>query len=331
VLIDLEDDLYSQDDLIQEFQVRLCEGVKHPRQRASEFFRFSALIGFLTQRHGYFEINRSIQSESGEMLSQPVIIECLNFVVDSYQKRWYATRERSQDKGRKLHGLFCHRHPHYRMMYDILTNHLRQGNGRSPGLTNSEIQEIANKPWFQTGENLKLSRGIEILGDWGEYFGVLTTNRLFAKSYPTSNEAKHLYLDDRYYVITGHRVAIEEFQDILEKMYHELKMKFSPFFLRSDFVDITLLREYVCEELKIHRETFDDQLVQLWSDNLLRYELVRPPWRSDDLKSITSVFQLRSPSDRPGFILKASRKARRKGLPSLRIGNYDYFYIRISE
>ena len=172
------------------------------------------------------------------------------------------------------------------------------------------------------------------------YTGSITKNQLYISEPKLKSELwkpskyrkkKRKHYFERYYFIAKEEVDISNFQTYVETFCSEFRRKFYTIGGTSKSVPIPVLREYACEELQLHREIFDNLLIQLWRENE-NYRFVRPPLRNNDFGSIAATYQIKreigeSDGDKK-IILKDT--SRRQIIPPITVNGYDYFYLTIS-
>ena len=113
---------------------------------------------------------------------------------------------------------------------------------------------------------------IEIILRWAERFGTVQRN---------------LYTNTFYY-INNEEPNIELFINSLLSNYNSLNKK-RGLFLSKTFIEIPHLREQVCENLKISRETFDKKFLEYFKKSIGKVELSGAPTITSAKRSPFSI------------------------------------------
>ncbi|MEM2111845.1 MAG: hypothetical protein QXX08_08220 [Candidatus Bathyarchaeia archaeon] len=151
---------------------------------------------------------------------------------------------------------------------------------------------------------------IDVLCDWAERLSIIQRN-LYTNKYYLANNANDF----------------TNFISFLQATYEELNLKPRPG-LKQKYVEIAKLREYVCEKLKIKRETFDLLFVNIFKKSYGKMELCGAPITSVTKKNPFSLKKvkkgLKDSILSPQFIcLKESK--------GIEIDGKEYRYVAIFE
>ena len=311
-------------------ELESTEAVKPPQISHDRIYEYELILrqlGIIHRADQAIWINSELHFGS-ESISLGSLVKLLDRVVQGYNKEsWYMTRTRYKDGGDIFHRFLAQRHRPYAQLIDILQEN--RGQLSIDGLSASGIDEVGIIEICKQskGERFLTNIGrVEVFAEWGQYFGTISNNQYFLKElFITQKGEKKKRFRPRYYPIRQ-RLDVSSFQQELEKTYFVLKRLLAPLAFVSPYVEITLLREFVCENLRIHREDFDNALISLWEQNLQRYELVKPAAELTKYGSVSAERQF----EKRGGRIQFSAPRRTKGiLPPLTVGRNQFYYIRI--
>ena len=327
---------YLETELYSSIIENLCIDVENKTQRAKNYIDLLEVLGFIRWTEKVFILRQNYQTTSDKGTIQD-LLAIIDGLITNYNNKWYATHTRWHSGGRLLHFLLEEKHQWYQQLVDILANH--QPNGAQSesyvGLSKNQIISLS-----KGGEAELNNAGVGEYAKWGMYAGSITKNQLYTSEPKLKSElwkpskyrkkkGKHYF--ERYYFIAKEEVDISNFQTYVETFCSEFRRKFYTIGGTSKSVPIPVLREYVCEELRLHREIFDNLLIQLWRENK-NYRFVRPPLRNNDFGSVAATYQIkREIGENNGdkkIILKDT--SRRQIIPPITVDGYDYFYLTIS-
>lgn len=201
----------------------------------------------------------------------------------------------------KMHTLLFSNYSFYRKFMEAFERNMFYSS-----FTKSDLLKIlANDPILNFN-----ATAIDILCDWAERLSVIQRN-LYTNKYYLANNANDF----------------TSFISLLQATYEELNTKPRPG-LKQEYVEIAKLREYVCEKLKIKRETFDLLFVNTFKKSYGKMELCGAPITSGTKKNPFSLKKvkkgLKDSILSPQFIcLKESK--------GIEIGGKEYRYVAIFE
>jgi len=198
----------------------------------------------------------------------------------------------------KIHQYFSKNYQFYRMFIQILKRHIHDENGLS-------IDEI-----YRESQRYKihLNRAtIEVLADWCERLGVIQRNLYTGNLYLIRQEVENL----------------NKFFSVLVESYRKLS---GSKWRREIFIEIPMIREQVCERLKISRITFDCALKAIYSKNIGKIEFSGAPIITHAKRSPLSEKRMISDIKQAILSPKFELKKEREGIS---IGRKSYYYIAI--
>lgn len=144
----------------------------------------------------------------------------------------------------------------------------------------------------------------QVLCDWGERLGSIQRN-VFTK---------------QYFAVTNSTISI--IPAFLES-YHSLNIK-SGLVLRQRYVEIPKIREFVCQNLRISRDTFDLRFTQLCMKNIGKLELSGAPVTTHAKRSANKVKNVHFLELPDTITMKLSSN---QFLNGLKIGPKSYYYV----
>ncbi|MEM2739138.1 MAG: hypothetical protein QXK93_09165 [Candidatus Bathyarchaeia archaeon] len=205
-----------------------------------------------------------------------------------------------REEWNKIHQYFLENYQFYKEFIQILQGHMN----RSQGLSLDDIvKESAD-------HGLHLNKtAVEVLVDWCERLGVIQRNLYTAKVYLLRENTENL----------------ECFIKTLVKIYR--KHAFS-LWRKEVYVEIPLIRESVCEELKISRKTFDDLLKEAYLKNVGKIEFSGAPITTLAKKSPLSEKKITPVGKEAIMSASSTLKREREGLT---INKKSYYYLAIHE
>lgn len=199
----------------------------------------------------------------------------------------------------KIHQYFLVNYSFYQDFIRILDAHIND----DQGLSISEIREESAK------RNLSLNQtAVEVLTDWCERLGVIQ---------------RHLYAK-RFYLVKN-EVEFNNFKHTLIRCYRKLS---NSRWQKGTFVEIPIIREDLCERLKISRRVFDEKLRSAYLENIGKIELSGAPITTLAKKSPLSEKKMRR--ERKNVILSPKFELRRER-KGIMIGRKLYYYLAIYE
>jgi hypothetical protein len=201
------------------------------------------------------------------------------------------------EKWGKIHEYFLKNYQFYRDFFCILESHVND----PKGLTFDDIKkESANR-------QLSLNQtAIEVLSDWCDRLGTIQ---------------RHLYTRRLYSTLA--KVEPEAFKNVLVKYYQEQSRVQGQ---RAVFVEIPMIREDMCERLKLARETFDEMLRSVYLENIGRVELSGAPIVTLAKKSPLSEKKIKRNGKTAILAPKYEIQREREGLA---VGPKSYYYLAI--
>jgi len=200
----------------------------------------------------------------------------------------------------KIHQYFLENYQFYKEFIQILQSHIAEQQGLS-------MDDIVKE---STKHKLHLNKtAVEVLTDWCERLGVIQRNLYSAKIYLLKEETEKL----------------ENFIKTLVKIYR--KLSFSQWH-KEVYVEIPLIREKVCEELKIPRKTFDDLLKEAYLKNVGKIEFSGAPITTFAKKSPLSEKKITPIGKEAIMSASSTLKKEREGIT---INKKSYYYLAIHE
>lgn len=200
----------------------------------------------------------------------------------------------------KIHQYLLENYQFYKELIQVLQGHIAEQQGLS-------IDDIVKE---STEHKLHLNKtAVEVLTDWCERLGVIQRNLYSAKIYLIKEETEKL----------------ENFTKTLVKIYR--KLAFSQWH-KEVYVEIPLIRENVCEELKITRKTFDDLLKEAYLKNVGKIEFSGAPITTFAKKSPLSEKKLTPIGKEAILSANSTLKKEREGIT---INRKSYYYLAIHE
>ena len=198
----------------------------------------------------------------------------------------------------KMHQHFLNNYLFYREFIRILEYHISD----EEGLSVDEVYKESLKYGFHLNRT-----AIEVLADWCERLGVIQRNLYTGKLYLIKQEVENL----------------NDFYRVLIKSYRKLSVSR---WRREVFVEIPIIREQVCERLKISRKIFDQTLKTIYLKNVGKIEFSGAPIVTHAKRSPLSEKMMTPDAKKailsPRFKLKREREG-------LLIGRKSYYYIAI--
>jgi len=241
-----------------------------------------------------------------ESRAKEMLLEVEKMGLLNYSDNFWASNNRTsefleyfeKEEWPKIHQYFLENYQFYKEFIRILQGHIAEQQGLS---MNDIVKE-------STEHKLHLNKtAVEVLTDWCERLGVIQRNLYSAKIYLLKEETEKL----------------ENFIKTLVKIYR--KLAFSQWH-KEVYVEIPLIRENVCEELKISRNTFDNLLKEAYIKNVGRIEFSGAPITTFAKKSPLSEKKLTPIGKEAIMSAKSTLKKEREGLI---IGKKSYYYIAI--
>jgi len=197
-----------------------------------------------------------------------------------------------------MHQYFLDNYQFYREFIQILNSHISDEEGLS-------LDEVYKE---SVRRGLHLNRtAVEVLADWCERLGIIQRNLYTGKLYLIKQEADNL-------------------KDFFEALVYSYR-KLSVFKRRRGiFVEIPLIREQVCEYLKIARKTFDKTLKTIYLNNVGKIEFSGAPIVTHAKHSPLSEKTMKTSTKNAILSPKFKLKKEREGLL---IGRKSYYYLAI--
>ena len=197
-----------------------------------------------------------------------------------------------------MHQYFLDNYQFYREFIQILSSHISDEEGLS-------LDEVC-KESVRRGFHLNRT-AVEVLADWCERLEIIQRNLYTGKLYLIKQEADNL----------------KDFFEVLIYLYRKLSVSKHK---REIFVEIPLIREYVCERLKIARKSFDKTLKTIYLNNVGKIEFSGAPIithaKRSPLSKKTMTTSTKNTIISPKFKLKKEREG-------LLIGKKSYYYLAI--
>ncbi|MFA5267960.1 MAG: hypothetical protein WC379_08305 [Methanoregula sp.] len=144
----------------------------------------------------------------------------------------------------------------------------------------------------------------DVLCDWGERLGSIQRN-IFTNQYFTTNPLS------------------TPFVPAFLEVYQSLNIK-TGLSLRQRYVEIPKVREFVCQKLRISRDTFDSHFVQLCEKNIGKMELAGAPVTTHAKRSANKVKNVQFVELPDKMTMKLSSN---HFLNGLKIGSKSYYYV----
>jgi hypothetical protein len=251
-------------------------------------------IDFISEKLG------TTKNRSREMLRE---LKSLN-LLENEDNRYYPNKNTenlilfvSEEKWSDLNELFINNS----LFYKELLNQM--GKFEKGYSIENLLENLSNS-------ELHYNRAIlEVLLKWGERFSVIQRN---------------LY-ERKYYLIKKSSIDENSFEKSLFDNYKKLNKR-SGLFLTKTYVEIPLLREKVCEELKITRLDFDKYFHEAYRKSIGKIELAGAPTITAAKKSPLSIKETHV-SKENGIITTISEiETERKGIT---IFGKSYYFLAI--
>lgn len=248
------------------------------------------------------KLNSSV-SRAKEMLLE---VEKMGLLTNS-ENLWRANERTAKfigyfekEEWNKIHQYFLENYQFYKEFIQILQDHI----GDSQGLSIDEIIKEA------AGRGLHLNKtAVEVLSDWCERLNVIQRNLYTAKIYLLKEDFENF----------------ESFTKALIRIYRKLA---SSIWHREVYVEIPLIREKICEELKIPRKTFDDLLKEAYLKNVGKIEFSGAPITTLAKKSPLSEKKIIPVGKEAIMSASSTIKKEREGIT---INKKSYYYLAIHE
>ncbi|MEM2506498.1 MAG: hypothetical protein QXF61_05590 [Nitrososphaeria archaeon] len=206
-----------------------------------------------------------------------------------------------KEEWNKIHQYFLENYKFYKEFIQILQGHINDPQGLS---LDDIVKESADR-----GLHLNKTT-VEVLVDWCDRLGVIQRNLYTAKVYLLRDKIENF----------------ECFLKILVKVYR--KLTFPPW-RKEVYVEIPLIRENVCEELKICRKTFDDLLKEAYLKNVGRIEFSGAPITTLAKKSPLSEKKITFNMGKEAIMAASSiLKREREGIT---LNKRSYYYLAIND
>jgi hypothetical protein len=199
----------------------------------------------------------------------------------------------------RIHGYFLKNYIFYQDFIFVLESHIND----EKGLTIDEIKIES--------ENRQLSlnqTAIEVLSDWCDRLGIIQ---------------RHLY--NRRLYLARMKPEPQTFKNALAKHYQEVSRTQ---LRRGIFVEIPMIREDLCERLKIARKAFDESMRAVYLENVGRMELSGAPIITLAKKSPLSERKIKRNGKAAILSPKYEIQKDREGLS---VGQKTYYYMAIHE
>jgi hypothetical protein len=203
------------------------------------------------------------------------------------------------DQWRKIHEYFLKNYQFYGDFFSILKSHAAD----LKGLTADEIMDEGKTRQLRLNQT-----AVDVLSDWSDRLGAIQ---------------RHLYTR-RIYPIED-KVETEIFRNALVKLYQELSKTQGR---KGIFVEIPIMREDLCERLKIARKTFDEMLHNTYLENVGRMELSGAPIITRAKKSPLSEKKIKRDGKIAVLAPKNELQREREGLL---VGRKIYYYMAVYE
>lgn len=206
----------------------------------------------------------------------------------------------NEDRWEKIHEYFLQNYRFYRDFINLLEAHINE----EKGLSMDEIREEAVVCWPSLNQT-----AIEVLTDWCDRLGIIQ---------------RHLYTR-RLYLTKREQIDPEKFKEALTECYQELTTGQSR---RGVFAEIPMIRENLCERLKMTRKVFDETLRSVYWENIGKIELSGAPITTLAKKSPLSEKKMKIEGTDAILSPKLEATKLREGLL---VGQKTYYYIAIHE
>ena len=195
-----------------------------------------------------------------------------------------------------IHRYFLNHYHFYRAFIQILQDHIDKEEGLS-------LNEIKNE------RKANLNRtAIEVLSDWCERLGVIQRN---------------LYTGKIYLIKENEIPSLKEFLIHLTKAYVKLSVSQ---WRREIFVKIPLIREHLCENLKISRATFNKLLKKAYLDNIGKIEFSGAPITTLAKKSPLREKRIKPHGKEMIMSTQLNSQRKREGIT---VNKKTYYYLAI--
>jgi len=199
----------------------------------------------------------------------------------------------------RIHDYFLKNYVFYQDFIFVLESHIND----EKGLTIDEIKiDSANR---QLGLN---QTAVEVVSDWCDRLGIIQ---------------RHLY--NRRLYLPRMKPELQTFKNALAKHYQEVSRTQ---LRRGIFVEIPMIREDLCERLKIARKVFDELLRTVYLENIGRMELSGAPIVTLAKKSPLSEKKIKHNGKATILSPKYEIQRDREGLL---VGQKIYFYLAMHE
>jgi hypothetical protein len=244
----------------------------------------------------------------GESRAKEMLLEVEKMGLLNHSDNFWTSNNRTtefldyfeKEEWPKIHQYFLENYQFYKEFIQSLQGHIAEQQGLS-------IDDIVKE---STEHKLHLNKtAVEVLTDWCERLGVIQRNLYSAKIYLIKEETEKL----------------ENFIKTLVKIYR--KLAFSQWH-KEVYVEIPLIRENVCEELKMPRKTFDDLLKEAYLKNVGKIELSGAPITTFAKKSPLSEKKITPIGKDVIMSAKTTLLREREGLT---INKKSYYYLAIHE
>lgn len=206
----------------------------------------------------------------------------------------------SQNMWEKVHEYFMRNYKFYQDFINLLEAHTNL----ERGISMEELKDGAIA--YKTCLN---QTAIEVLTDWCDRLSVIQ---------------RHLYTRNIYF-IKKEQISTTKFKKALAECYRELTTGQGR---KGVFAEIPIIRENLCERLKISRKAFDKTLRSLYWENIGKIELSGAPITTLAKKSPLSEKKMKVEGKNAILSPKFEVKKLREGLL---VGQKTYYYIAIHE
>jgi hypothetical protein len=199
-----------------------------------------------------------------------------------------------------IHQYFLDNYQFYEEFLQVLQDHIADEHGL-------DIDAIIEDS-IKLGLHLNKT-AVEVLADWCERLGVIQRNLYTGRLYLVKDELNNK----------------NEFLMILVKIYRKLS---SSSWRKEVFVEIPLIREEMCERLKIARKIFDVMLKEIYLQNVGKIEFSSAPITTLAKKSPLGEKKMKSIGKDAIMSAKSTLQREREGLT---INKKSYYYLAIHE
>jgi len=213
------------------------------------------------------------------------------FIIDAFEK----------EDWQLFHQFFLKHYPFYRYFIKILESHLED----KKGITIDELVNEAKE------KRLQLNRTAIVLQNWCERLGILQ---------------RHLY-SKRFYMIKHEKPKLDIFKATIQRIYYSLNTSPRPG-LYLTYVEVPKLREDVCEQLKISRDTFDKLFKEICWEAAGKIELSGAPTITSAKRSPLGIRTMRAIKKKNVISPKMDLDKERRGIF---VGGKTYYYVAIHE